>query len=345
MSTAEFETMLKAAARPAPERLRERVRTLESAPRRVTALPAFPLRRVAVGAVALGLSAFLAAAVVHGVASDDGDGVVVSQPASVPRQQGPALGQVPSTEDATAGRQALAPPNVTGGGRLTRAVASLTLRVDGADDLAQATSSATRVARSLGGYAASVEYVTPAKRPARAFLELRVPTARVQDALERLGRFGTIVSQRLSTRDLERQLERQTAQVRELRREIQLLVTALRDPALTPVERVRLQVRLGEARRALAQRTHARKTTISEGMLARISLVLTTEQKTGVAPPHHQGRLGRMLGDAASFLALEATILLFAAIVASPLVLLGLAAWGGNRLRRRREEQRLLAVP
>jgi hypothetical protein len=294
--------------------------------------------------VPLALTAALAGSFVHGLASDGDSRVTLSGPARTPRSSFAPGEPAPKAEDSTTGRSSRA-PNVTGNGRLTQAVASLTLRVDGTDDLSSATSSATRVARSLGGYAASVEYVTPAHRPGRAYLELRVPTARVQDALARLGGLGTIVSQRVSTRDLESQLERQTAQIQLLRREIRLLRTALRDPSLPAVQRVQLQVRLGEAKRALAQRTHARKKTISEGTLARISLVLTTAKQGAVATPHHEGRLGRMLGNAGSFLALEATVLLFALIVASPLVLLALAAWGGGRLKRRRDEERLLAVP
>ncbi len=349
MSTAELQTMLKAAAPVAPDRLRERVRSLQPAPRRTVALPGFPsprfpLRRVAVGAVALGLSAFLAAAVVHGVASDDRNNVAVGRSGGVVMKLGPVAESVPATKAATDGRRTLA-PDVTGQGRLTQAVASLTLRVDGDDRLSRATSSATRVARALGGYAASVEYVTPAGEPGRAFLELRVPTARVQEALARLGNLGTVVSQRLSTRDLERQLERQTAQIQQLRQTIDLLRVALRDPGITPAQRIELQERLAYAKRALAQRTHGRKATIAEGTLARIALVLTADRDAALGGSHGSGRLGRMLGSAGSFLALEATVLLFAAIVASPLVLLALAAWAGSRVRRRREEQSLLAVP
>ena len=57
---------------------------------------------------------------------------------------------------------------------------------------------------------------------------------------------------------------------------------------------------------------------------------------------HKEGRLGRLLGDAAHFLALEGIIVLYALIVLAPFLLLGALGWWILRERRRRED-RLLA--
>ena len=51
-----------------------------------------------------------------------------------------------------------------------------------------------------------------------------------------------------------------------------------------------------------------------------------------------------MVHSAVGFLALEATVALYALIVVSPFLLLAGIAWGLNRARRRRDERRLLAA-
>lgn len=335
----------------APERLRARVGSIETA-----ALPPPSRRRIRsprlAAGVALGTLVALAAAaaLVHGL-SDSGDTprrAAATWDAAAPSQVAGGTGSAGASAAAPTrtAHEKLAP--VQSGSpltapRLQRFEASLTVRVDDAGRLAGATAQATRVVRSLGGYAGSVEYRTPQGRPGRAFLELRVPTARVEDAVARLSALGTLLSQRVLVQDLQRDLERETAQVAQLRRAVKLYERTLRDPSLTPVQRVQLQLRLGEAKRALAERAHAQHATIAEGTLARVSLVLTTA-KDAVAPVHHQGRLGRALHDAVGFLAVEATFALAALIVVSPLALLVVLVWLVVRLARRRAEQRLLAT-
>jgi H+/gluconate symporter-like permease len=51
-----------------------------------------------------------------------------------------------------------------------------------------------------------------------------------------------------------------------------------------------------------------------------------------------------MLHSAVGFLGLEGTIALYALIVAGPLLLAAALVWGLARLRKRREEQRLLTA-
>jgi hypothetical protein len=255
----------------------------------------------------------------------------------------PAVGAAPTFQSAAgAGGAATAvpPPSPT---RLQRYEASITVRVGGDGKLSRATTAATNVARSLGGYAASVVYRTPQERPGEAFLELRIPTARVQQALARLSSLGMLVQQRISVQDLQHDLEVEAAQIAQLRREVALLVAALKSPTLTPLERIELRLKLGGARRALAERTHAQRATIAEGTLARVSLVLTAAPRAqGV--PHRESRVHRMLGSAVSFLGLEGTVLLYALIVVAPFVpIVALVSWG-LAARRRREERRLLAA-
>ena len=338
---------LRASPPRAPERLRARVLSLRPEPRRQF----FRSRRRTVlilVAAALGLAA--SAAVVRGLTSSDGG----SQQRSLGREAAPATTTVPASTTATPSVGAPAAPAdtataksaqaapVPARGRLQRYEASITVRVP-SERLSRATNAATRVARSLGGYAASVDFRTPVGRPGEAFLELRVPTARVQDALARLASLGSLISQRVSVEDLQADLERQTVQIAQLRRRVRALTDALKNPSLTPVQRVELHLRLADAKLALAQRTHARKATIAVGSVARISLVLTAEKKAAIVP-QPRGRLGRMLDGAVSFLALEGTVALFALIVLAPLLPLVALLWWAAVARRRREERRLLAV-
>src|SRR2546423_778863 len=114
---------------------------------------------------------------------------------------------------------------------------------------------------------------------------------------------------------------------------------SVRDSSLPEAQKVILQIRLAESKRALAQRLNARKGTISAGTTAQISLVIGTEK--AIAPVvHHRGRLGRMLHSAVGFLALEGMILLYALIVISPLAIVAAAIWAW----RRRSVERLLAA-
>jgi hypothetical protein len=139
----------------------------------------------------------------------------------------------------------------------------------------------------------------------------------VKVALTRLSDLGVLVSQQVSIQDLTAKLQLQSDEIAQLRRRVGALQEALRNPALPDAQRVLLQIKLAESRRALAQRLHGRKGTLAAGATSRISLVLTT-QKHAAAPPPHRGRLGRMLHDAVGFLALEGMVLLFALIVVSP---------------------------
>jgi hypothetical protein len=240
--------------------------------------------------------------------------------------------KVPAFSAAT-DQSALAAP-APAPGRLQHTDASIRVRVD---DVGRATARATRIATALGGYAQSVRYRTPQNRAAVSYIELRIPAQNVKRALAQLGGLGTLVSQQISIEDLTNTLERQSAQIAQLRRRVAALQAALRDPSLPDAQRVLLQIKLAEAKRALAQRLHGRKSTLAAGATSRVSLVLEN-RKHAAAAPHHRGRLGRMIDSAVGFLAIEGIVLLFALIVASPVAIALALLW----LWRRRAVDRLL---
>ncbi len=340
MSASELtvERLLRAHAPHAPEGLRARVLAPKPAPLRRWTLPP---RRFALVALPAALGLAVTAALVSGIVRSG------NHPAAVP--QSPAAvagGTVTDSFSAAPSRvgaggaqgyklKAADTPTVSSS-RLAHTDASLQIRVADTDALSSATTRATQIATSLGGYAKSVDYRTPKNGNGAAYIELRVPAQNVKTAISRLAGLGTIVSQQLSVTDLESKLETQSAQIAQLRRRVAALRAALADPALPEAQRVLLQIRLAESKRALAQRLSARKGTVSAGATARISLVIGTEK--AIAPLAHRGRLGRMLHSAVGFLALEAMIALYALIVISPLALAAALIW----LWRRRSVDRLL---
>jgi ribosomal protein L25 (general stress protein Ctc) len=299
-----------------PDELRERVLALR---------PPEPRRRLRVRPVlvlAAALALAIAAAVVHGFRT--------SAPVArheLPQATTAAVGGGAAANGRLAPKDFAVPsasPN-----RIQHTDASIRIRVD---DAGAATSKATRIATGLGGYAQSVVY-----DGGQASLDLRIPTANVQKALAQLGGLGTLVSQHISIEDLTHKLQLQSAQIAQLRRRVAALQKALHDPALPDAQRVLLQIKLSEAKRALAQRVNGQKGTLAQGATSRVSLVLTTK-KAAAAAPHGRGRVGRMLHSALGFLAIEGLVFLFALIVASPIVLALGVVW----FVRRRATERLL---
>lgn len=309
--------LLRAHAPQAPEELRERVLALRPPERRRRV----QVRPVLVLAVALTLA--IAAAVVHGFRTS------APQPIHHTPSTTPQVARGGAADSRLAPKIAAAPSIAAAPNRLQHTDASIRVRVDDAGD---ATARATRIATGLGGYAQSVVY-----DGGRASLDLRIPTANVQKALAQLAGLGTLVAQHISIEDLNHELQLQSEQIAQLRRRVAALHTALQDPALPDAQRVLLQIKLAESKRALAQRINGRKGTLAQGATSRVSLVLTTK-KAAAAAPHHQGRLSRMLHSALGFLAIEGLVLLFALIVASPIVLAVGLIW----FVRRRATERLL---
>jgi hypothetical protein len=226
--------------------------------------------------------------------------------------------------------------------RLVHAVASLEVGVKSAK-LSQATNEASQIVGSFGGYAQSVRFESSRQGYGSAVLALRVPVQKAQAAIAKLSSLGRLLSQQVSTQDLQTKLTQENSGIGSLRRAIAVYVQALQSGTLSATERVTIQIRLNNARHALSQLRHARSGTLAAGETADISLLLTTQNHALVVPHHHgSSRFGRLLGSAAHYLAWEGIIVLYALVVISPLIVLGGLAWLLLRERRRREE-RLLA--
>ena len=227
--------------------------------------------------------------------------------------------------------------------RLVHADASLQVHVGGHSALTSATNKATQIVSSLGGYAQSVQYQSETKGGGSSFLALKVPVGKAQTAIGRLAQLGTLVSQQVSTQDLQQTLTRQTNGIGTLRRAIAVYEQALKTP-LTASQRIEIQIKLANARHSVKVLRKARAGTVASGAAADISLTLTTSKSSIVGGGSHtSGRFDRLLGGAAGFLGLEGIIVLYALVVLSPLLVIGGLAWVFLRERRRRDERRLLA--
>jgi hypothetical protein len=197
-----------------------------------------------------------------------------------------------------------------------------------------------QIARGYGGYVDSVDMNTPGQR-GRAFLLLRVPVTKVEDAVLRLGKLGAVTSQHVRIQDLQRQVNLEQQQILNLRTTIAKLEEQLRNPSLSAAERLRLEYALQQAKRSLTLKTAAHAGTIREGTLATVSATFYVPQPKAAAV-HHEGRIGRTLSSAGSFLVRELAWLLYALIVAGPIAVLATLGVLGARAGRRRADRRLL---
>jgi hypothetical protein len=344
----EFEELvrdLRALPTAAPPELRDRVRALGEPTEPWTVrdlLVAIPWRRSLLVLAPVCVLGLMSAAVIHGVLHSGKTNQVASVSASRgaldSSVHGGAGGSATVPETAPFAQSVPAP--ITG--RYQDYEASLTVRVKDVDTLHDRTAEATRLARSYGGYVASVDE-SSAAGGGESNLVLRIPVARVEDAYFRLAQLGTVTGQHLAIRDLDQVVQAQRREIVQLKVLIARIGETLKGSSLPADVRLRLQLQRDAARQQLARVTGSNKATLREASFSKISLTLTAQQaaavKTGGA-----NRIERAARDAGSFLAGAGAVLLFVLIVISPLLVLAVAAFFGLRGYRRREERRLLSA-
>ena len=319
-------TALRAETPAAPHRLRERVAAVT-----VTTPPArrFTTRRILSIAVPVAAGLSLAAALAVGLNTAIEPNR--SRDAAEAFKAAPPQDVTPSPAGEAAAERATAVPRQS---RLTAPIpaqrraqdyrASLTLLVDGTDELSATTQRALRAARRLGGYVLSVNYSTPEPGDGTAAVRLRIPVSRVQAAIVELSSMGRILAQDTQVSDLQQGLDELTRRIRDLERRAARAQGAERAQLLAQIEALRNQ-------RVQINRQAA---------YATVNLDLTTHEPK--APAVTPGRLDRALDDSVGILLAELAIAAYALIVASPFILLGFAAFFGNRAYRRHADQRLL---
>jgi hypothetical protein len=348
----EFEELvrdLRALPTAAPAGVREHVRALGEPARPRTLydlLLTLSSRRSLLVLAPVCLLALVGAAVIHGVVNSGGDSnqTLASVQKSAPEAHGGALDSHATATTpfwAVTGAPGRSLPTPAAG-RYQDYEASLTVRVKDVDTLHDRTAEATRLARTYGGYVASVDESTNSGN-GRSDLVLRIPVNRVEDAYFRLAQLGTVTEQHLSIRDLDQVVQTQRRRIVQLKVQIARIGETLKSSSLPADVRLRLELQRNAAKQELAQVTGSNKATLREASLSRISLTLTS-QKAAAATKGGMSRIERAARDAGSFLAGAGAVVLFLLIVLSPLIVLALAWILGSRAYRRREERRLLSA-
>jgi hypothetical protein len=207
------------------------------------------------------------------------------------------------------------------------------------DALSNATKRAMSIARGLGGYVVSAQYATSESGTAQ--LTLRVPSARVQDAIAQLTSLGKITSQQVQIQDLQEQLDALDKQVAVLRARIAHVTALLANPDLTAERRAQLEAERAQLQQALRGIRQQRAGTAQQAAFATIQLAMTTEEQSSA--PVAASRLRRSLDQAGQILTWEGIALLYTLVVVVPFALVGALVWYTGRARRRSEEARLLA--
>jgi hypothetical protein len=218
--------------------------------------------------------------------------------------------------------------------------ARIKLHVGSHDELSEAVQSAIRSTRQLGGYVTYVDYGTSGSKDGEATLAVRVPVGRVQTAVARFSGLGTIVEQQTEIVDLQARIDRITRDIQRRRDRIAKLEAELRDPTLGLAERDRLEARIVQAKRGLANATRNRTGVQRQSRYAKLDLAFTTEQREEPAAP--PSGLRKTLDDAAGILAAELGVILYILIAGAPFILLALLAWLGARALRRGANERVL---
>jgi uncharacterized protein DUF4349 len=329
------------ASRPAaPADLRARVR--QTAAAKPAPVPwarwRFPVRRGLLIAVPAAAALALASAGVLGLARSDTpvsteslrqDGVTESVTgATAPTTQTSKAAPLQGAADATAP------------GRAQRVSATLTVEVRNSDAVSRAAQDALDLTRSLGGYVVSSSVSTGDE--GTALLTVRIPVAKVQDAIAGLSGLGRIVSQQVTIDDLQETLDQLEKREATVRGQVARIRARLESEQLDPQTEAVLRAHLQTLREELTSLRTGIASTNSEARMSTIQLTVVTPDAFGAVAP--QSRLDRTIDEAVGVLAWEGVVALGLVIVLAPFALVAFAVWVGRRLYRRHEEERLLAT-
>lgn len=342
----------------APATLRARVREISA--ERPAQAPSgrfrFPARRVGLVAIPAAAALALASAGVVGLSRSDvsteaigrsalDQTVTETQPLDTLQGQLAPISPGTNAEGAPAGKApsgglsdtAIAPTT----GRAQQVSATLTVEVADADAVSRAAQDALDLTRRLGGHVVSAAVATSDE--GSASLTVRVPVARVQEAIVGLSRLGSIVAQQVTIDDLQETLDRLERRQLSLRSQIAVVIAKLESGTLDAETQARFAARLKTLRTELRGIRSGISATNAEARMSTIQLAVVTPGAFGAVAPS-PSRLARTIDEALGVLAWEAVIALAVLIVLAPFALVAVAAWLGRRVYRRRDDERLLAT-
>jgi hypothetical protein len=351
---------LRSAEVTASPELRERVRAIvERGPeppaisrwsgalsRRRLALVLVPVTAALAVAVGLGaLSSGGSPTVRDGAKSDDALPTTVNGRAAFSAQAGKAAsgGVLHTAPAATVPAPAVQAPSAPGtpppsGSRHQLYEADLRLRVS---DLAGTTKQAIQLTRAWRGYLVSVDYGS-GQKSGTAYLELRVPIAKVQTAVTKLIALGTILDDHVSIQDVQGQVNQRYVRMQDLKAKVAKLRADLAQPNLTTSQRAFFQAALAERFALLTRLQQQQQAELTKTSFATVGLALQTKQAAAVVPSK-PGRIGQALHNIGRVLVTEAEVMLYVLLVGAPFVVLVLLFWAGRRTVRRRSDEGMLA--
>jgi hypothetical protein len=206
------------------------------------------------------------------------------------------------------------------------------------DDLDAVSDGAIRATDRLGGYVQSSNVSTTA-HSAFAALELKIPAARLSDALAQLSRLAHVKARSQASEDLTDQRSALRAAVADARAERDGLRKRLAQ-AETDAERAALRAKLQRAEHLIVVRRRRVAALAHEVAYATVDLTVQGTRRRGGGAAHGAGWTpGDALRDAARVLEVSLGVALVALAVCLPVGLLGGAGALAARLmiRRRRE--------
>ena len=218
--------------------------------------------------------------------------------------------------------------------------ATLTVQVADSDAVSRASQDALDLTRTLGGHVVSASVATGDE--GTASLTVRVPAAKVQDAIVGLSALGRITSQQVTIDDLQEGLDAMSRRENSVRGQIARITARLDAQTLDAETRATLEARRRALRSELSQLRRGIAATTAEGRFATVQVAIVTPGAAGVVPT--SSRLDRTIDEALNILVWEGVVALAILVVAAPFMLVVLAVWFGRRLYRRQEERLLTTV-
>jgi Domain of unknown function (DUF4349) len=263
--------------------------------------------------------------------------------AAVSVMNAPGDEAVPEAAPSTQEQRALAPTFGAADSATSRAQrvgATLTVEVRDPNAVSRAAQDALDLTRSLGGYVVSSSVTTGEQ--GNASLTVRVPVARVQDAIAGLSELGRIVSQQVSVEDLQQQLDQLEHRRASLVEQVTRITARLETEDLDAETTAALEARRRALRNELRTVRSQIAGTNAEARMSTIQLAIVTPDASGAVVS--ESRIDRTIDGALNVLAWEGVVALGVLIILAPFALVGLAVWFGRRVYRRHEEERLLAT-
>ena len=208
-------------------------------------------------------------------------------------------------------------------------------------DVQKARDGVVRATQAAGGFVQSSQIATGDGRSTASFV-LRVPTARLDDALARLSRLGHVKGLQQSAEDITGSYDSASARLAEARAERRGLLRALAK-ATTAQEISSLRARIADNRRELQRYQREFNAVRNRASYATVGVDVTaTKRKQAVAPSGGSWTPGDAAHDAVRVLEVSAGVALIALAVLVPLGLVGAAGgFAALALRRRRREAAL----